>query len=70
MPQLVYEHISFTVCLRMTNFKAFDLLKVVVGHCDLISWFSDFAFYLDTQLIYEHISFTVCLFMTRLLTRN
>ena len=31
--------------------------KVVLGHCDLISWFSDFAVYLDTQLVYFHTSF-------------
>ena len=23
---------------------------MLIGHCDLISWFSDFALYLDTQL--------------------
>ena len=28
--------------------------KVVLGHCDLISCFSDFAIYLDTQLVYFH----------------
>ena len=31
--------------------KTFDR-KVFLGHCDLISWFSDFALYLDTQLKY------------------
>ena len=31
--------------------KTFDL-KVFLGHCDLISWFSDFALYLDTQLVF------------------
>ena len=31
--------------------KTFDL-KVLMGHCDLISWFSDFALYLDTQLVF------------------
>ena len=30
--------------------KTFDP-EVVLGHCDLISWFSDFALYLDTQKI-------------------
>ena len=44
--------------------KTFDP-KVVLGHCDLITWFSDFAFYF---LVYEHISFTLCLRMTRPLT--
>ena len=42
--QLVYEHTSFTTCLRMR--------RVFLGHCDLISWFSDFALYLDTQLVF------------------
>ena len=28
--------------------KTFDP-EVFLGHCDLISWFSDFALYLDTQ---------------------
>ena len=31
--------------------------KVFLGHCDLISWFSDFALYLDTQLVFFHTSF-------------
>ena len=26
--------------------------KVFLGHCDLISWFSDFALYFDTQLVF------------------
>ena len=26
--------------------------KVVIGHCDLISWFTDFALYLDTHLTF------------------
>ena len=32
--------------------------KVLIGHCDLISWFSDFALYLITKLVYEHTSVT------------
>ena len=40
--------------------KTFDP-KVVLDHYDLISWFSDFALYLDTQLVYVHTVFTVCL---------
>ena len=36
--------------------KTFDR-KVFLGHCDLISWFSDFALYLDTQLVFFHTSF-------------
>ena len=38
--------------------KTFDP-KVVRGHFDLISRFSDLALYLGTQLVYEHISLTV-----------
>ena len=47
--------------------KTFDP-KVVLGHRDLITWFSDFAFYLGFLLVYKHISFTLCLCMTRSLT--
>ena len=43
--------------------KTFDP-EVFLGHCDLISWFSDFAFYLGTQLVYDQTSFTLCLRMT------
>ena len=44
--------------------------NIVIGHCDLISRFSDFALYLDlgTQMVYEQTSFKVCLHMTRPLT--
>ena len=31
--------------------KTFDP-EVFLGHCDLISRFSDFALYLDTQLVF------------------
>ena len=47
--------------------KTFDP-KVVLGRCGLITWFSDFAFYLGFLLVYEHISFALCLCMTRPLT--
>ena len=36
--------------------KTFDP-EVLLGHCDLISWFSDFALYLDTQLVFFLTSF-------------
>ena len=42
--------------------------NILIGHCDLISWFSDFALYLGTQVVYEKTSFTLCLRMTRPLT--
>ena len=42
--------------------------NILIGHCDLISRFSDFALYLGTQMVYEQISFKVCLCMTRPLT--
>ena len=32
--------------------QAFDP-NILIGHCDLISRFSDFALNLDTQLVYE-----------------
>ena len=38
--------------------KTFDP-EVVLGHCDLISWFSDFTLYLDTQLVYFHTFFQI-----------
>ena len=31
--------------------------NILIGHCDLISRFSDFALYLDTELVYFHTSF-------------
>ena len=34
----------------------FDPNKLI-GHCDLISRFIDFALYLDTQLVYFYTSF-------------
>ena len=43
-------------------------IRVLIGHCDLISRFSDFALYLGTQMVYEQTSFKVCLRMTRPLT--
>ena len=42
--------------------------NILIGHCDLISRFSDFALYLGTQVVYEQTSFTLCLRMTRPLT--
>ena len=42
--------------------------NILIGHCDLISRFSDFALYLGTQMVYEQTSFKVCLCMTRPLT--
>ena len=47
--------------------KTFDP-KVVLGHYDLISRFSDFPSCLGPQLVYEHTAFTICLRMTRPLT--
>ena len=31
--------------------------NILIGHCDLISRFSDFALYLGTQMVYEQISY-------------
>ena len=33
--------------------------KILICHCDLISRFSDFALYLDTQLVYFHTFFQI-----------
>ena len=38
--------------------KTFDP-EVVLGYCDLISRFSDFALYLDTQSVYFHTFFQI-----------
>ena len=40
------------------NNQAFDP-DILKGHCDLISWFSDFALYLDIQLVYFHTFFQI-----------
>ena len=42
--------------------------NILIGHCDLISRFSDFALYLDTELVYIHTSFRLCVSMTLPLT--
>ena len=42
--------------------------NILIDHCDLISRFSEFALYLDTQLVYEQTSITECSRMTRPLT--
>ena len=54
---LVYEQISFTLCLRMT----FD------PKVDLISLFNGLP-YISALNCYMKIVFTICLLMTRLLT--
>ena len=38
--------------------KTFDP-EILIGQCDLISRFSDFALCLGTQLVYERTSFTI-----------
>ena len=42
--------------------------NILIGHYDLISWFSDFALYLNTEWVYDHISFTLWVSITRPLT--
>ena len=44
--------------------------NILIGHCDLIPRFSDFALYLDTQLVYFHTYFRLLVGMTRALTPN
>ena len=46
--QLVYEHTSFTICLRMTRPLTVKYSWATVT----FSWFCDFALYLDTQLVF------------------
>ena len=41
--------------------STFDL-KINVGHCDLCSWSSDFALYLEDYLMYEHHSLDYVLY--------
>ena len=48
-PEVVFQS-------RFVYDKTFDP-EVDLGHSDLISRFSDFALYLDTQLVYFHTSF-------------
>ena len=39
--------------ILLSHYVCFDS-KVVLGNCDLILWFSDFALYFGTQMEYEH----------------
>ena len=55
----VFETTEFEIAQVACMFaydKTFDP-EVVLGHCDLISRFSDFALYLDTRLVYFHTFF-------------
>ena len=36
--------------------------NILIGHCDLISRFSDFAIYLGTQMVYEQTNFCQSMF--------
>ena len=33
--------------------------NILIGHYDLISWFSDFALHLNTQWVYDNIVFSL-----------
>ena len=33
--------------------------NILIGHYDLISWFSDFALYLNTEWVYDHFFFHI-----------
>ena len=46
--------------------QTFDT-NILIGHCDLISQFSDFALYLSTQVVYEQTSFIVELLNEKIL---
>ena len=58
-----YKH-AFLVQIMSEYDQTFDP-NILIGHCDQISRFSDFALYLGTQMVYEQTSFKVCLLMTR-----
>ena len=54
-----YKHlflVSYFFQIMSEYDQAFDP-NILIGHCDLISRFSDFALYLDTQLVYFHTFF-------------
>ena len=38
----------------MSQYDLMLHLKIKVGHCDLISWFNDFALSLEGYLMYKH----------------
>ena len=66
----MYEHIALgyrsSLALCLTKVRAVDIQiiseydqtfgpKLLIGHCDLFSRFSDFALYLGTQLVYDRV---------------
>ena len=66
----MYEHIALgyrsSLALCLTKVRAVDIQimseydqtfgpKLLTGHCDLFSRFSDFALYLGTQLVYDRV---------------
>ena len=66
----MYEHIALgyrsSLALRLTKVRAVDIQimseydqtfgpKLLIGHCDLFTRFSDFALYLGTQLVYDRV---------------
>ena len=53
---MILPYISALKWFLLSHYdKTFDP-KVVIGHYDLISQFSDFSLYLGTQLVYIHTS--------------
>ena len=52
----VYRTIGPLVQVMSVYDQTFDA-NILIGHCDLISRFSDFALYLDTQSVYFHTFF-------------
>ena len=49
--------ILFSFMREREGYKHRADCTVLIGHCDLISRFSDFALYLETQLVYFHTFF-------------
>ena len=56
---IVIEHTSFTMFAYDKTYDQTFIPNILICHYDLISRFSDFAFYLNTQWAYDHISFTL-----------
>ena len=56
-----YKHaflVSYFFLIMNEYDKTFNP-NILIDHFDLISWFSDFALYLNTEWVYDHISFTL-----------
>ena len=58
----VYRTIGPLVSYFFLIMNEYDLTfnpNILIGQYDLISWFSDFALYLNTEWVYDLFSFTL-----------